>query len=124
MPQLPLKPLTICKYKLITDIPAGCFWMDETMGCQESLRSVKAAIKRLSVTHGSLFGLSSNSPLLAVRDEFEFGRIQLHRRVSRVDVIPFSLSHDLEALDRLQGEFIERNWGSYFYQNLLNTLPG
>jgi hypothetical protein len=41
--------------------------------------------------------LSSNSPLLAARDEFEFGRIQLHRRVSRVDVIPCSL---------LQGEFI------------------
>ena len=51
--------------------------------------------------------LSSNSPLLAARDEFEFGRIQLHRRVSRVDVIPCSLSHDLEALDRLQGEFIQ-----------------
>jgi hypothetical protein len=36
--------------------------------------------------------LSPNSPLLAARDEFEFGRIQLHRRVSRVDVIPCILS--------------------------------
>jgi hypothetical protein len=41
--------------------------------------------------------LSSNSPLLAARDEFEFSRIQLYRRVSRADVIPCSL---------LEGEFI------------------
>jgi hypothetical protein len=41
---------------------------------------------------------SSNFPLLAARDEFEFGRIQLHRRVPRVDVIPCRL---------LQGEFIQ-----------------
>jgi hypothetical protein len=41
--------------------------------------------------------LSSNSPLLAARDEFEFACYQLHRRVSRADVIPCSL---------LQGEFI------------------
>jgi hypothetical protein len=40
--------------------------------------------------------LGSNSPLLAARDEFEFGRIQLYRRVSRGDVIP----------SLLQGEFI------------------
>jgi hypothetical protein len=42
-------------------------------------------------------GLSSNSPLLAARDEFEFVCIRIHRRVSGADVIPCSL---------LQGEFI------------------
>ena len=42
--------------------------------------------------------LSSNSPLLAARDELEFRCIQLNRRVARADVIPCSL---------LQGEFIK-----------------
>jgi len=41
--------------------------------------------------------LSSNSPLLVARDEFEFACIQLIRRVSRADVIPCKL---------LQGGFI------------------
>jgi hypothetical protein len=52
-----------------------------------------------SVSILELFGffLSSNFPLLAARDEFEFACYQLHRRVSQANVIPFSL---------LQGEFI------------------
>jgi hypothetical protein len=55
--------------------------------------------------------LSLNPPLLAARDEFEFGRIQLHRRVSRVDVIPYSL---------LQGEFI--GWNFIFVINPFEFL--
>jgi uncharacterized LabA/DUF88 family protein len=60
-------------------------------------------------------GLSSNSPLLAARDEFEFVCYQLHRRVSRADVIPCGL---------LQGEFIlyfglkTKNWKRYYWLNL------
>jgi hypothetical protein len=46
--------------------------------------------------------LSSNSPLLAARDEFEFACIQLNRRVSGADVIP------CPARAGLQGKFITR----------------
>jgi hypothetical protein len=54
------------------------------------------------------YRLRSNSALLAARDEFEFGCIQLHRRVSRVDVIPCSL---------LQGEFIDVVLGYRYFEN-------
>jgi len=47
--------------------------------------------------NGPHIKLSSNSPRLAARDDFEFSGIQRDRGGSRADLIPWSL---------LQGEFI------------------
>ena len=59
---------------------------------------------------GQVSTLSSNPPLLAARDEFEFACYQLHRRVSRADVIPCSL---------LQRDLIHRNGNQC---NSLNSI--